>query len=162
MYSKLLVAIDASEASKLALEEAIKLAQGLRASIRLLHVVDTWSLLTAGAAVVSYDTILEIMRGDGAQLLRDAAATVSRAHVNVETNLVETSDIQVGECIVRKARECEVDLIICGTHGRRGMRRLLVGSDAEYIVRHCPVPVLLVRTPEAVRANTLVAGGAAA
>jgi nucleotide-binding universal stress UspA family protein len=162
MYSKILVPIDGSAPSKLALDEAIKLAHSLKASIRLLHVVDIWSLLTSEATAASYDTLFEMMRRDGAQLLQDAAATVSRVVINVETNLVEAPDVQVGECIVRKAREYAADLIVCGTHGRRGVRRLLMGSDAEYIVRHSPVPVLLVRTPDTVSEKATIAVGAAA
>ncbi len=149
MYSKILVPIDGSEPSKLALDEAIKLAHVLHASIRLLHVVDVWSLLTCEATAASYDTLIDVMHRDGARLLQDAAATISPMVIKVDTNLVEAPDAQIGECIIRKARECGADLIICGTHGRRGVRRLLMGSDAEYIVRHSPVPVLLVRTPDA-------------
>lgn len=59
----------------------------------------------------------------------------------------ERSLDQVGEVIFRQAREYQAELIICGTHGRRGVRRLLMGSDAEYIMRRSPAPVLLVRTP---------------
>ncbi|MGA7537737.1 MAG: universal stress protein [Steroidobacteraceae bacterium] len=54
----------------------------------------------------------------------------------------------MGACIVQRAREWPADLIVCGTHGRRGVRRLLLGSDAEYILRHTPVPILLVRASE--------------
>jgi nucleotide-binding universal stress UspA family protein len=50
---------------------------------------------------------------------------------------------------VKKAKEVDADLIVCGTHGRRGIRRMLMGSDAEYIVRRAPAPVLLVRNQEA-------------
>ncbi len=75
---------------------------------------------------------------------------------------MDRTDVQVGECILRAAREYHADLIICGTHGRRGIRRLLVGSDAEYVVRHAPVPVLLVRPVEPVRGVETPASGAGA
>lgn len=154
MYSKMLLPIDGSKPSQLALNEAVKLAQSLHASIRLLHVVDIWSLLTSEATAASYDTLFDMLCRDGAQLLKDAAATVRSAGITVDTVLVESPDVQVGECIVRKARDYPADLIICGTHGRRGVRRLLMGSDAEYIVRHSPVPVLLVRLPDEVSENS--------
>jgi len=162
MYSKMLVPVDGSEPSKLALHETIQLAHALNASIRLLHVVDIWSLLTAETTAASYDTLFDLLRREGAQLLLDNAASVSRAGIVVETILVEAPDVQIGECVVRKAREYQADLIICGTHGRRGVRRLLMGSDAEYIVRHSPVPVLLVRIPDATSASTAAVVGAAA
>jgi nucleotide-binding universal stress UspA family protein len=136
MYSRMVVPVDGSEPAKLALDEAIKLAGLLHASIRLLHVVDVWSLLTSEATAASYDTLFDLLRREGEQLLLDAAATTRR-------------------------REYQADLIVCGTHGRRGIRRLLMGSDAEYIVRHSPVPVLLVRIPDATSATTAAVVGAA-
>jgi nucleotide-binding universal stress UspA family protein len=161
MYSRMLVPIDGSEPSKLAVHEAIKLARSLNASIRLLHVVDVGCLLTSEAAAASYDSFVGLLRRDGAQLLLDAAATITRAGIAVDTALVEAPDVQVGDCVVRKARDCQADLIVCGTHGRRGIRRLLMGSDAEYIVRHSPVPVLLVRVPDAARGTTTAGAGTA-
>jgi nucleotide-binding universal stress UspA family protein len=50
-----------------------------------------------------------------------------------------------GELVIIAAKEWSADLIVCGTHGRRGLRRIVMGSDAEYIVRHAPVPILLIR-----------------
>ena len=71
-----------------------------------------------------------------------------RSGVDVDRELIETLGGSAGECIVTKATEHNADLIVCGTHGRRGVRRLLMGSDAEFIVRRAPVPVLLVRSQE--------------
>ncbi len=155
MYSRILVPIDGSESSKRGLEEAIKLAHALNGSIRLIHVVDIWSLLSSEATAASYDNLFEMLRLEGEQLLREGSAAVERRGVEVDTVLLEAPDVQIGECIVRKAREYQADLIVCGTHGRRGVRRLLMGSDAEYIVRHSTVPVLLIRTPEALRSGPL-------
>lgn len=149
MYSKILVPIDGSDPSTMALVEAIKLAHALDSSLCVLHVVDVRPLLSSVAAAASYDIVFDIMRREGMELLRNAAATLKDAGVKVETLLQEAPDGQVGEVIFRQAREYQAELIICGTHGRRGVRRLLMGSDAEYIVRHSPVPVLLVRTPSA-------------
>lgn len=162
MYSRILVPVDGSGPSKQALAEAIKLARSLNASIRLLHVVDVWSLLASEATAASYGALFEMLRDEGAQLLNQSADGVRVAGVAVESTLVENPDVQVGECIVRKASEYHAELIVCGTHGRRGLRRLLMGSDAEYIVRHSPVPVLLVRTSDAGSGASTGAIGAAA
>lgn len=145
MYSKMLVPVDGSAASKLALSEAIRLAQSLKSSVQLIHVVDVWPMIASSAAAASYDIVFDLQRREGAHLLSDSAATVREAGLAVDTILTESPDMPVGECIVRKACEHQAELIICGTHGRRGVRRMLMGSDAEYIVRHAPVPVLLVR-----------------
>jgi nucleotide-binding universal stress UspA family protein len=150
VYSRMLVPIDGSEPAKLALEEAIKLAHALSASMRLLHVADLRSIMTSEFASAASETSFEELRRDGERLLRNAAANVSRADIKVDTVLVDAPDLPVGDYIVRNAREYAADLIICGTHGRRGMRRLLLGSDAEYVVRHAPVPVLLIRNPDGV------------
>lgn len=162
MYSKMLVPVDGSAPSKLALEEAIKLAQALKASIRLLHVVEAGSLLRSEAAATGYDTLFDMLCRDGALLLQDAAAAISHVGIVVDTLLVEAPDVRVGECIVQKAREYQADLIICGTHGRRGVRRLFIGSDAAYIVRRSPVPVLLVRMPDTFNEQPTAEVGAAA
>jgi len=149
MYSKILVPIDGSDPSTLALVEAIKLARALDSSLCVIHVVDVRPLITSESTAASYDLLFDMLRRDGAELLRDAAASIRDAGIKVETILQEAPDGQVGEAIFRQAREYQAELIICGTHGRRGLRRMLMGSDAEYIVRHSPVPVLLVRQPDA-------------
>jgi nucleotide-binding universal stress UspA family protein len=151
MYSRILVPVDGSETARLGLAEAIKLARALHACIRVIHVVDIGVLMSSEAAAVSYDMFIDGLRVGGKGLLEDAAAAVSHAGIEVDTAMLEAWDTGVGECIVQKAREYPADLIVCGTHGRRGVRRLLMGSDAEYIVRHSPVPVLLVRTPDAAK-----------
>ena len=61
--------------------------------------------------------------------------------------MIEVIGERVGEIVVAQAKEWPADLIVCGTHGSRRLKRLLMGSDAEFIVSHSPVPVLLVRGP---------------
>ena len=68
--------------------------------------------------------------------------------IEVETVLLEGSDERVAELIARRAEEAGVDLVILGTHGRRGVNRLLLGSDAEHVARIAPVPVMLVRSTD--------------
>ena len=115
------------------------------------------------AVGASFDeTLFDMLRRKGAEVLKQAAATVTRAGILVDAALVEAAaDVQVGECILRQAREYHAELIVCGTHGRRGVRRLLVGSDAEYIVRHASVPVLLVRPQEPAAGKKPAAAAAA-
>lgn len=148
MYKHILVPIDGSPASSRGLSEAVKLARDQGAGILLLHVVDEWRVAAGDIAAVNLEAGSKVLREAGAELLKKAEAQVREAGVNVETALVEELGTPVGECIVRRAREWPADLIACGTHGRRGVSRLLLGSSAEYIVRHSPVPVLLVRMPE--------------
>jgi nucleotide-binding universal stress UspA family protein len=65
--------------------------------------------------------------------------------VSCEQKLVETLGGRVADEIVKQAKEWLADLIVMGTHGRRGLERLAMGSDAELVLRLSPVPVLLVR-----------------
>ena len=67
------------------------------------------------------------------------------AGITVDTQLVEAFGGRAGEHILQAAQEWPADIIVCGTHGRRGLRRIVLGSDAEYLVRRSPVPILLVR-----------------
>jgi nucleotide-binding universal stress UspA family protein len=61
--------------------------------------------------------------------------------------LLETLGHRVAELIIKQAKKWRADVIVLGTHGRRGLARVLMGSDAEIVVRESPVPVLLVRAP---------------
>ena len=88
------------------------------------------------------------MREKGRQLLDEAAAPLVEQGIEVETVLLEGSDERVAEVIARRAREAGVDLVIMGTHGRRGVNRLLLGSDAEHVARIAHAPVMLVRKAE--------------
>ncbi len=69
--------------------------------------------------------------------------------MNIETRLVEARVERVADTIVQEARDAGCDLIVMGTHGRRGFNRVMMGSDAKLVVRNCRVPVLLVRHADA-------------
>ncbi len=148
MYARILVPVDGSVASAHGLDEAMELASHLKARIRLVHVVEPWVMVTAEAMPVTVHQVAEDIRNIGAELLKECENKVKKAGIEVDAELIETLGGSAGECIVNKAKETDADLIVCGTHGRRGFRRLLMGSDAEYIVRRAPSPVLLVRSPE--------------
>jgi len=148
MYTRILVPVDGSAASARGLDEAIDLARHLHARIRLVHVVEPWLMVTAETAISTIHQVVESMRSIGATLLEECERKVTNAGVEVDAELIEAVRGSAGECIVNKAAEANADLIVCGTHGRRGVRRLLMGSDAEYIVRRAPIPVLLVRHEE--------------
>jgi nucleotide-binding universal stress UspA family protein len=148
MYQNILVPIDGSPTSARGLDEAIRLAAALGSRIRLLHVVNELVVLTPEVAATALTDVLDMLRSVGNQVLSGAEAHVRKAGVPVESQLVEAVGGHAGDHVVTKAREWPADVIVCGTHGRRGIRRAILGSDAEHIVRHSPVPVLLVRATE--------------
>ncbi len=145
MYRNVLVPIDGSDTAQRGLDEAVSLAKSLGSRIRLVHVINEAELLSPYAVGSSYDRIFEQVRNYGESILQAAQAVVRGAGLEVDTRLNEANGVVAGEQILQAAKDWPADLIVCGTHGRRGIRRIVMGSDAEYVVRQSPVPVLLVR-----------------
>jgi nucleotide-binding universal stress UspA family protein len=99
-----------------------------------------------------YDQIFQSLREAGLKVLDQAAAAVRRADLSCEQKLVEIAGARVADEIVNQAKQWSADLIVMGTHGRRGLKRLALGSDAELVLRSSSTPVLLVRDqPEALQ-----------
>ena len=162
MYQRILIPIDGSETSKLGLAEALRLAKLCAAKVRLVHVVDQLKYVTGFETFAAYNAdLLPLMEEAGEQVLQAGRELAASAGVEVET-LLFTSPVQrVCDIVVEQARTWKADLIVIGTHGRRGVGRLLLGSDAEQILRLAPVPVLLVRSPrEDAAATSAVEAGA--
>jgi nucleotide-binding universal stress UspA family protein len=148
MYQRILVPTDGSDAANAGLREAFKLAKNQGAQVRVVHVVDELIVVSPELYGGVYDTIAEQLREAGAAVLAKAQSLARESGVNAEAQLVEAMGGPAGESVVKAATAWPADIIVCGTHGRRGLRRMVLGSDAEFIVRHSPVPVLLVRGPE--------------
>ncbi|MGY6270439.1 universal stress protein [Achromobacter denitrificans] len=149
MYQRILVPIDGSDTSDLGLTEAIRLAQLTHASMRLIHVIDELSFaFTADAYSYRAGELLDLLRKNGAQILEKALATVRAQGIPADTVLYENLDKTVQQRVISEAEAWKADLIVIGTHGRRGMRRMVLGSSAEGILRGAPAPVLLVRAPD--------------
>ena len=154
MYQRILVPVDGSPTSLRGLDEAVKLAKLTGAHLRLVHVVDEFSFAT-GFEVYLADTITLLKQG-GQQILKEARARVAAAGLEAETVLFESVGRRVSDFVCEAANAWKADLIVIGTHGRRGVGRWLLGSDAERIMREAPVPVLLVRgVPDAVDGSSL-------
>ena len=140
MYRRILVPIDGSPAAVRAVEEATRLAGTMNGQIRLLHVIDELSIAQAGYARNG----LADLRAEAARLLDWSVDRVRRADVEVDSVLYDESDGTVASLVADEARRWHADLVVAGTHGRRGLGELLLGSSAERIVRGSSVPVMLV------------------
>lgn len=150
MYERILAAIDDSATSKLALREAALLAKAHNSTLRLVHVIDGTYAYTALQSPREMVDRQAALRKVGEAALNDAATTASALGVNAETALltvVEASD-RVYDAIEQEAERWPADLVVIGTHGRRGFRRLLLGSVAEGLIRVTTKPVLLIRGGE--------------
>jgi nucleotide-binding universal stress UspA family protein len=142
MYKKILVPTDGSEPSNAALQEALKFARMLGSAVRIAYVWEPMSyILLEGPVDLSTAT-----RREGERILDGAAAKARDAGFAVETTLVEAADRRVPAAIAEEAVRSRCDLIVMGTHGRRGFEHLVLGSVAEGVVRRATVPVLLLRS----------------
>jgi len=89
--------------------------------------------------------ILPGLLAAGEALLRKARDPIEAQGLAVESEVIQSSGERVARIVVEQAALWKADLIVLGTHGRRGVDRVLMGSDAELVARTSPVPVLLVR-----------------
>lgn len=147
MYRKILVPVDGSPTSTLGLQEAIKLAKATHAALRIVYVVNEFVFDGGYLTPQTYESLLEGFRVGGQAILDDAQKLASQAQIEFSTDLIETVAGRVSDLILEAARDWSADLIVMGTHGRRGFNRLVLGSDAERVLRSSSVPVLFVRSP---------------
>ena len=160
MFKTILVAVDGSRASKRALVSAVALAKNQNATLRILHVVDdlvmTAMVDPTGVGVADYIREgLETMERSGRKVVADAQRVARATLANVHAEMISSRGKAVSSAILRYARRTGADVIVLGTHGRRGFGRMLMGSDAESVVREATVPVLLVRSPDIKRKSGL-------
>jgi nucleotide-binding universal stress UspA family protein len=146
MYQRILVPVDGSPTSNLGLDEAVKLAKLTGGRLRLLHVVDQMPFVMAaeGYAAMSAD-ILGMLKEAGQKILDEARKRVEKEGVPVDDKLFESLDARLCDRVLEQIESWQADVVVLGTHGRRGVRRMLLGSDAELVLRTATVPVLLVR-----------------
>jgi len=149
-YHQILVPVDGSPTSEKALDEAIRLAQLTGARLRLVHVVDELSYVNGFEPAMNYlNEIIPLMREAGEKLLAHDRQKALNKGVGADVVLIVEGPGRICDHVAEQARRARADLIVVGSHGRRGIGRVLLGSDAEQIVRHAPVPVLVVRSGEA-------------
>jgi nucleotide-binding universal stress UspA family protein len=148
-YKRILIAVDGSETSKLALSESMQLAKQLQASLGIVYVVDELPLVySPGAGLVSFEPSLQEY---GEQVLGDAKRICEDNGISPETLLEKISPVgskKVSEKIIETARSWKANLLVLGTHGRRGFNRIFLGSVAEESARISTIPLLLIRGKE--------------
>src|SRR5689334_4998704 len=152
MFKRILVAVDGSATANRGLAAAIDLAADQHATLCILHVVDDMAAvppMNDGFIPADYiDGMIESLREVGRQVIAKASAVAAARGVEVKPLLVESLGRSVADTILMQARKQKADVIVLGTHGRRGLRRVLLGSDAENVLREARIPVMLVRSPE--------------
>ncbi|HSH91837.1 MAG TPA: universal stress protein [Ramlibacter sp.] len=145
MYKRILVPVDGSSTSNKALTAALQLAREVGAQVRVLHAIDELAYLTASEFS---GAVFEIARENAQKVLQEAAAIAESAGVDADRKLVDQPGQRLGHTVRDEAIAWKADMIVVGTHGRRGIERVLLGSGAEQVIRAAPVPVLVVRADE--------------
>lgn len=151
MYNRILVAVDGSATSDKALQEAIDLARDGHAKLKVVYVIDEVSIYS-GAQFLAQSEIEASWIRTGREILDKAHDAAKSGGIDAEVQLLETENIGEGiaDAIADAAKSWSADLVVAGTHGRKGLKHMLMGSVAEGIVRTSPTPILLVhnRHPE--------------
>jgi len=144
MYKHILVPIDGSDTSNLALHHAVALAKDQHSMLRLFHVVGLTAAYSSGNAphVVERQSALQ---AEGQKVIDDGSAPVLAAGIQCDSKCITTFDKHVYDLIEEEAKRWPADLIVIGTHGRRGISRLFLGSVTEALARISSKPLLLIR-----------------
>lgn len=147
MYKRILVAVDSSATAERALREALNLAKSLEAQVRIVHVVDEVTLDWNFSDFGDLSAVQDQFRKTGRKVLEKALQSARQGGAAVDTKMLEIEQLgrNAADLIAAEADAWPADLIVVGTHGRRGVRRLLLGSVAEGVVRTASKPVLLIR-----------------
>ena len=149
MYKQIVVAIDGSELAGKVLDQAFALAKLSDAKVTLVTVTESATLLSPGAEMIGMYNVellpeLEKAADKGAaEILDKAAKTAAAAGVAITRDHVKNQHPSDG--ILWAAKEHAADLIVMGSHGRRGLDRLLLGSQATEVLSRSPIPVLIVK-----------------
>lgn len=146
MYQRILVPFDGSATARKALVAALQLARNAGGRVRLLHALEALASADGyGMYGVYTGELLKAVRDGGERVLDEGVAIAQSAGVEVDKVLFDEPSQRLGEVVADAAKRWNADLIVVGTHGRRGFSRMFMGSGAEQIIRLAPVPVLVIR-----------------
>jgi len=147
MYERILVATDGSSLSKKAVASAIGLAVKCGAELIALKVVPRYpQAYFEGSIPLNAKDVArnEAQWAEEAQAAVDAVQKAATAKGLIAKGVVSRSDI-VSDAIIAGAKKHKADLVVMASHGRKGIKRLLLGSETQQVLTHCQVPVLVLR-----------------
>lgn len=147
MYRKILVATDGSTLSKKAVRSAIELAGAVGAELVALYVVPRYpvSYFEGGVTVSTADIArTEKQWADKGQAVVDAVHDAA-VTAGVKARATITRSDLVAEAILANVKKYKCDLVVMASHGRRGLKRILLGSETQHVLTHSTVPVLVLR-----------------
>ena len=147
LYKRILVATDGSDISKTAVTNAIELASVMAAELIALYVVPRYPIsYFEGGVAISVDDIARTEKhwSDKGQTVVDQVRIEASAKNVMSLALVIQSDL-VAESIISAAKKHCCDLVVMASHGRKGVQRILLGSETQHVLTHSTVPVLVLR-----------------
>ncbi len=153
MYKRIVVPVDGSETAQKALTTALQMARESNGCVHLVHVVEGLTPMAADPYGAYSGEVIEVMRQSGRKILDDALALARAEGVQADTQLFDNFGARLAEVVADSATRFNADLMVVGTHGRRGLGRVLMGSGAEQIIRLSPVPELVLRSSQAKEAD---------
>lgn len=146
MYNHIIVAVDDSSTSALGLEKAIELARLNGAQLEIVHAVDEsilWHI--TGTPQATKDRALDALLTEGQETLDRAVESAKSAELSPVSHLLSSDTLHAADQIAAHVSHTGADLLVVGSHGRRGVQHLLLGSVAEKLLRKVSVSVLIVR-----------------
>lgn len=146
MYTNILVGLDGSPLSLRGLDHALNLAKAVGAKVTMVTVTEMWSAIDMANAVREGNPVqkYEAHEEAFAKVILDKAADRA-AQAGVEFKTIHVPDEHPADRLVETAKAEGADLIVMSSHGRRGMRRLFLGSQTLEVVSHSTIPVLVIR-----------------
>jgi len=148
MYRRILVPIDGSPTARAGLDEAIRLARQTGASLRIFHAIDDpFTALGIDEVVTAPRNVDALLEQNAHRIVDESMLAARQGGVYADSEIEDRLHGPLQDLVAKAALEWKADLIVMGTHGHRGMVRMLLGSDAEQILRVAPVPVMLVHGP---------------
>ncbi|KTG10905.1 universal stress protein UspA [Haloprofundus marisrubri] len=146
MYNRILVPVDGSDQSAAAVEHTLDLAEKYDADVHAVYVVDTGTNLLTVSKDEVRDTLRDLGEETAEGVLREVEGRVGDADADIDL-VVDVLEGKPDEEILQYADEHGIDLVVMGTHGRTGVKRRLLGSVTERVIRDGDIPVLTVGGP---------------
>jgi nucleotide-binding universal stress UspA family protein len=145
MYKHILIATDGSELAGKAVAEGFALARALNAQVTAVTVTEPWTALVSGEAMIAFpvEDYEKTANENAARILAGVSALARKADISCAT--VHAKDQYPADGILDTAKKSGCDLIVMASHGRRGLGRLLLGSQAVNVLTHSSLPVLICR-----------------
>lgn len=145
MFKHVLIATDGSDLAKIAVKKGLELAKALGAKVTAVTVTPSWASVAPGDAPISFpvEEYNRATKENAEAILSSVAAAAEKA--GVECTPLHEADQLPADGILSAAEKTACDLIVMSSHGRRGLQRLFLGSQAQEVLTHSLVPVLICR-----------------